>query len=153
MTISQGVVDELLVSGLTDWVMLVEVRNAVWKQQFPSLDGDEVETRLYDPVIDTIRTMVENGFVDIGDLTGDDGFSAWSLPLDEALLAVKRAWLSLSEDLSLNDVCWLANTSKGDAVGEQILQSWKGHFGQLPFDPMLWTENDRFGLNVGRVSL
>ena len=72
---------ELLVSGLSDWVSLAEVQQII--SHFQLADTDRARQDL---VLRTIRSLLDDGLMQIGELPGpDERFPAWE-PVDVALV-------------------------------------------------------------------
>jgi hypothetical protein len=73
--------NELLTSGLFDWVPPIEVQIAITQYHLA-----ETLPAQQDLALQTIRSLVEEGLMRIGDLPGPDGkFPAWNLPVDAAM--------------------------------------------------------------------
>lgn len=100
---------ETLVRGLDDWQYLAEV---AWLVQ--SDHRVESEAQLIEDTVGVLRELLEAGYVEIGTLV--PRFESWGLDLETTLGRVAREWQSLGRALSLGDVCWIANTPRGDGA-------------------------------------
>lgn len=107
--------DRLLVAGLDDWLHLADVAWAV-RDDRPEL----AEADLIRAGIDVIRGLLEGGLAEVGDVT-DGGFLAWDLHADEATSRVERRWTQLGRDPVPGDICWVANTRRGDQAALALL--------------------------------
>lgn len=107
-------IEEVLISGSDDWVYLAEIHRLAFIQ-----GGARNEAEAKRVTIETIRDLVESDFVEIGDVT-DGGFFEWNLPLDQALKRIGVEWENLDHEPWPGDICWLANTLKGDRRAEEI---------------------------------
>jgi hypothetical protein len=109
--------DDVVLSGINDWVGLWEVVRSVQQYVEPTIAAaDEVQ----DLVILVIEKLLAEHLVEIGDLHGLD-FHPWSISDREALTRVRTAWHALGRDPSIGEVCWLNNTDQGDALAQGIL--------------------------------
>ena len=79
------------------------------------LEGDSLRAE----VIATIQ-IVEAQLVEVGDVTAPGGFRPWALASDQVVEAIRRRWIP-SLAIQMGDVCWLNNTSAGDALAETLL--------------------------------
>jgi hypothetical protein len=100
--------DKLVISGVDDWIMACEVASVA---KFEGRASSESDSRNLS--IQLIQEVLERGLMEIGDVT-EGGFRTWNVSIEEAMERVQREWLALPEGPNLGDVCWLANTKKGD---------------------------------------
>jgi hypothetical protein len=117
MTI-QACVDELVMRGCDDWVNAAEVTSVV---KFTGHAQSEDEIRSLS--LKLIREVVQQGLMEIGDLP-DEGrhLKLWPITSQESLDRVEHEWKALGRNPSLGEVCWLQNTDKGDALGEELFK-------------------------------
>jgi hypothetical protein len=112
------IADELLLRGLDDWVDASEVAFVVARQlslPAPAADPREV----LDVALAVLRTLLDEGFVEIGEVT-DGGFFAWETSTDDSIARVHGAWdATLPNGPGLGEVFWIANTGKGDARAQR----------------------------------
>lgn len=99
---------ELLRRGADDWVMAADL---AWIAK--SAGGAVTDEEILETALRIIRSVVDEGLMQLGDVT-DDGFFEWDLTPEEAIERVEREWRALRRPPDLGDVCWLANTSVGD---------------------------------------
>ena len=107
--------EEVLARGLADWVMFAEVYG---------LTRDWALARSLDPRTETLRvlrTLLEEGLAELGDVQRGAGFVPWGLGVDEALARVVERWDRLEAEPNLGDVGWLSNTPQGDARARELL--------------------------------
>jgi hypothetical protein len=97
--------------GLVDWVHFVEVVDLV-RADDPALS----EATLHQRVLDVLRSLLEKGLIEVGDVQEAGGFRRWSGTAEDTLERIGREWASLERQPGLGDVCWLANTDAGDRL-------------------------------------
>ena len=116
-TTRQKTREELLTSGLSDWVHLYEVHSQV-EHDNPGASSDQVQAE----TLDTIRSLVADGLFEIGDLSGPGGqFAAWKTPLEESIRRISKVYLDHFEDeTAWIWVFWFALTDKGRQVAEAL---------------------------------
>lgn len=117
MTI-QACIDDLLMRGCDDWVNAAEVTSVA---KFTGHAQSEDEIRSVS--LKLIREVVQQGLMEIGDLP-DEGrrLKLWPMTSQECLDRVEREWNALGRNPSLGEICWLQNTDKGDALGEEAFK-------------------------------
>ena len=109
-------IDEVLVRGLDDWVMLTEVEFVV-RRATPGAGPDQLVAES----VDLIEAMLGDGLVEVGEVREDaGGFVRWTLAPTEAAARITSEWRNLGRDLNLGDVCWLSNTAAGDERARQV---------------------------------
>jgi hypothetical protein len=111
--------EELLITGLDDWVHLADI---AWAAKSA---GARTKHHEVDLAISAVRSLMDAGLMQIGDVS-DGGFFEWGLPLEEALERLRRGWLALDHDPWPGDVCWLSNTQEGNREAKNILQRREG---------------------------
>lgn len=107
-------VDELLARGADDWVMAAEV---AWIVR--SVVGASTGADVLGVSVDLIRTVLTEGLMEAGDVT-DGGFFGWDLSPEESVKRIEEAWRQLGRSPILGEVCWLSNTSTGQACAQGI---------------------------------
>ena len=114
----QECLDELLMSGCDDWVCVAEVTSVA---KFTG--GAHSEDAIRDLSLRLIRELVQRGLMEIGD-PPDRGrrLALWPMTPQECLDRVEREWSALGRNPSLGDLCWLQNTDKGAALGEELIK-------------------------------
>jgi hypothetical protein len=108
-------ISELLDRGLDDWIQLAEVVSLV----HPSVGALQSDAQVKDATLEMVRHMVEHGLVHVGDVTAD-GFVPWGLGRDETIERIRQRWNDLPGSPGLGEVCWLANTTEGDARAHRL---------------------------------
>lgn len=108
---------ELLTSGLDDWVHLYEVHAQVARN-----NPDATTAQVQQKTLDTIRTLVEQGLFDVGDLGGPGGeFAPWTSRLDESIRRIEDAYIGHFDDESAWIwKFWLALTDQGRRTAEAL---------------------------------
>lgn len=109
-------IEELLIRGADDWVMAADV---AWLAR--SVGGAGTDQEVMNLSIQTIREVVAEGLMELGDVT-DGGFLEWDLPPEASIEKVERDWTALGRHPDLGDVCWLANTPAGDTRANAIIE-------------------------------
>lgn len=109
--------DEVLLRGLIDWVALSSVHRAV--EQETSRQPLAV---IQHKVLDLIRSLVTDGFFELGDLaTPDHRFGAWDAPLDESIARIRDVYVNqFEDDPAWWFYCWLDLTDKGIKLAEAL---------------------------------
>jgi hypothetical protein len=107
---------ELLISGLSDWVSLAEVQQII--SHFELADAD---SERQDLVLRTIRALLDDGLMQIGELPGPDGkFPAWE-PIDVAMDRLRERFVDhYAEPTSWDYSIWLGLTEEGRPVAKGL---------------------------------
>lgn len=103
---------ELLTSGLSDWVSLAEVQQIISHFQLADSDAERQDLTLR-----TIRSLVEDGLMEIGELPGPgEAFPAWE-PIDVAMDRLHERFVGhYDEPTSWDYSIWLGLTDAGRRV-------------------------------------
>jgi hypothetical protein len=109
-------IDELLASGVADWLMASEV---AWVAS--SIGGASTPDEVRVTSLQLIEHMLDEHLLTVGDV-GDDGFSEWGISTDEAMMRIGHEWAALGRAPSLGDICWFNLTEIGETLGESVLQ-------------------------------
>lgn len=109
--------ERVLIRGLVDWVALDRVHWEVLQD-----NKEEPVTVVQRKTLDLIRSLADNGLVEVGDLSGDDGrFVAWRGSIDESIARISDAYVTNFDDSnSWPWVCWLDLTEAGVNVARDI---------------------------------
>ncbi len=102
-------VDEILLRGSDDWLMLAEVASLA--KHVGGASSDE-EVRVMS--LSTIRFLLDEGLIRVGDVS-DGGFFEWPVKREEAMARLEREWGALGHVPEPGDLCWVATTDAGDA--------------------------------------
>jgi hypothetical protein len=113
--VRQQVLDEMLVSGLRDWVQASEVASLSME-----VGGASTDSEIRTLSLTVIRDALEQGLMTVGDLTRE-GFTPWGGEGEAAIHRVEASWLDLGRGPNLGEVCWLCNTDAGDIRANQVL--------------------------------
>jgi hypothetical protein len=107
---------ELLISGLSDWVSLAEVQQII--SHFQLAEADEERQDL---ILRTIRSLLKEGLMQIGELPGPDGtFPAWE-PVDVAMGRLDERFVGHYAEPALWDYSiWLGLTEAGRKVASDL---------------------------------
>jgi hypothetical protein len=109
---------KLLNSGLYDWVPLIEVATKI-----TLYDLAETLPAQQDLALQTIRSLLEDGLMQIGELPGpdDEEFPAWDLSIDAAMERVYDRFVRHYGDPELWEFCiWLGLTESGRRLAENL---------------------------------
>jgi hypothetical protein len=113
---------ELLLSGLADWVHLCEIHHQV-QQDNPGLTVEEVQRE----TLDTIRSLVSDGLVEVGNLAPGGRFAAWDTPLEESLERIAAAYIdNFEHETGWLWVFWLSLTDEGRRRAEALQAQSEG---------------------------
>lgn len=83
-----------------------------------SNDGeDELEQK----TLDLIESLQIKGLMEVGTVDREKGFVSWGVSPRETRQRIKVALDGLGRAPSLGDVCWLANTVKGQELARELL--------------------------------
>jgi hypothetical protein len=107
---------ELLISGLSDWVSLAEVQQVISHFELADTDSER-----QDLVLRTIRSLLNDGLMQIGELPGPDGkFPAWE-PIDVAMDRLRERFVGhYAEPTSWDYSIWLGLTDAGRPVAKAL---------------------------------
>jgi hypothetical protein len=107
---------EVLISGLSDWVSLAEVQQIISHFELANTDSDR-----QDLVLRTIRSLLDDGLIQIGELPGPDGkFPAWE-PIDVAMDRLRERFVGhYAEPTSWDYSIWLGLTEAGRPVAKAL---------------------------------
>ncbi len=108
-----GLVAELIVRGLDDFIQAAEVASVIISA------GQTEPAQVRAAALKEIGTALESELMVIGTL-GQEGFAMWMGSLDMSMGRLAEAW-PIDRTPELGEVCWLANTPHGDARAEEIL--------------------------------
>jgi hypothetical protein len=120
MTAQERLRTELLISALYDWVPLAEIDSRI-------IDNHITESLAaqQDFALQLIRSLVEDGLMEIGDLP-DPGrkLITWDLPLDDALKRISDRFIGHYDDVAMwGFSVWLDLTEAGKRVATELEKS------------------------------
>jgi hypothetical protein len=109
----------LLISGLDDWVPLAEVNSVVIDNHLANTPRERQHL-----VLRIIRSLVEDGLMEIGDLPSTKGTSkldVWDLPLDAAMAQVSDRFIGHYDDVARwGYSVWLDLIDAGELVARAL---------------------------------
>ena len=107
---------ELLISGLSDWVSLAEVQEIISHFELAETDRGR-----QDLVLRTIRSLLEDHLMEIGELPGpNEKFPAWE-PVDVAMDRLHERFVGhYVEPTSWDYSIWLGLTEAGRRVTKTL---------------------------------
>ena len=112
--------DEVVVHGSDDWVMLTQldatVTGAAGRYEIAMSPDERVSVGL-----EAVKRAFEQRLMVAGDvLEHEPGFVRWELSRSAAVERIGREWRAAGGRLEMGDVCWLANTPEGDTRAERV---------------------------------
>ena len=107
---------ELLTSALSDWVSLAEVQQFICNFELANTDSERQDLTLR-----TIRSLLDDGLIQIGELPGPDGkFPAWP-SIDVAMDRLRERFVDhYAEPASWDYSIWLGVTDAGRPVAKAL---------------------------------
>ncbi len=128
----QEMLDDLVVRGADDWVMLSELGGIVTSEALRH-DVDLPPSERITVGVEIVRRVLERGFMTPGSVgMQPPGFVPWNVDPATAIEQIDRAWRVAGENLAMGDVCWLANTPDGDVYAERVRQEVNARVGWPP---------------------
>ena len=100
-------IDDLLKRGTDDWIQAAEVASVA-----RTVGGATGEEEVRDLSLRVLRELLERDLMEVGMVTAT-GFTAWEIPVDQALDQIEREWEVLPKGPDLGEICWLNLTEKG----------------------------------------
>ncbi|BBZ67160.1 MAG: hypothetical protein U0R77_07330 [Mycolicibacterium insubricum] len=106
---------KLLVSGLYDWVPLIQVEDVCSEYGSTAGGGLELAYR-------AVRSLLEDGLMEVGDsVTATGQLRAWEVPIDECMQRVRELRVDPSTDTQASIFrVWLSLTERGERVARQF---------------------------------
>jgi hypothetical protein len=113
-------IEDLLSSGVLDWVSLAEVDGIAARSGLP----DASQRRHL--AIGLIAEVLVKGLMVAGS-TPPGGFVPWDITPADQLERIAREWLAKADtDLWIGEIGWLRNTELGNAIGRRVLDRTVG---------------------------
>ncbi len=109
-----NLIEELLRRGSDDWVDATEV---AWVAR--SVGGATSEDEVRDLSLRVLRELLGRNLMDVGMVT-ETGFTAWEVPVDQALRRIESEWRALPKGPDLGEICWLNLTEKGSVRADKL---------------------------------
>ncbi len=107
-------VDDVLKRGLDDWIQAAEIASiARTAGKATSEDGvRDLSLRIF-------RELLGRNLMDVGMVT-ETGFTAWEIPVDQALQRIESDWRALPKGPDLGEICWLNLTEEGSVQADEL---------------------------------
>lgn len=104
--------ESVLLRGLSDWVALDRIHWDI-ARSMPNAPLVAIQTT----TLDLIRSLVEEGLFEVGEVTAGSGFMAWTTSLEESVTRIRRVYVERFDDRDRWPwYCWLNLTDKGEQV-------------------------------------
>jgi hypothetical protein len=117
MTIKECV-EDVVMRGCDDWLDACGVASVAM-----NIGHAHSAEEIRDLSLKIIREVVQQGLMEVGDLPEEGRrLKLWPMTPQECLDRVEREWEALGRNPSLSEICWLENTDKGDALGEELFK-------------------------------
>jgi hypothetical protein len=120
-TTAQGTLrGDILAGGLDDWVSMADVMGRIARRRLA--DSEAERQRL---VVDTVRSLLVEGLVEVGDIPGrdDPGFKPWPGTVDEVMTRFSDRFVGHHEDrLEWEYTIWLNLTAKGERAAAAVVR-------------------------------
>lgn len=120
ITSNDALRDCILRSGYNDFVSMADVQSCIFGGFLSDLSIERQQL-----VVDTIRSLLEDELVEVGDIPGrnDPGFKPWPGTLDEVMTqSIGRFVGSYDDELQWQYTIWLNLTAKGEQVSAEIVR-------------------------------
>jgi len=104
----EAYIGEVLKRGLDDWIQAAEVVAVV-----QSIDSEASVAEVQRVALEVIDELVCGDFMRAGDVTAE-GFTEWPMTPSSACRRIRTSWNALGRLPELGEICWLANTPRGD---------------------------------------
>ena len=110
-TPSSSLLNELVLSGLDDWVHDAEVCGNIARRVAESPDDRRIVA------IGIVTAALTSNLVDAGQIDSEGNFQPWEMSPTAAASKIAIDWLSLpSPDCAPGELFWLQNTAHGDSL-------------------------------------
>lgn len=108
--------ESVLLRGLVDWVALDRIHWDVSQEnQWAPLSVVQIKT------LELIRSLVNEGLAELGDLATKEEFTPWDSPLDESIERIRDVYVGHFHDENVWPwYSWLNLTEKGEKVAQEI---------------------------------
>jgi hypothetical protein len=111
--------DDILASGHDDFVSMADVQACIFDGLLADLSIEQQQL-----VVDTVRSLLEDGLMELGDIPGrdDPGFKPWPGTVDEVMTRFVDRFVGHYDDpLEWQYSIWLNLTAKGQQVSNDIV--------------------------------
>lgn len=120
MTAQDTLRGDILASGHDDWVSMADVQGRIDRRRLATVASERQQL-----VLQTIKSLLEEGLVEVGDIPGpnDAGFLTWPGTLDEVMDRLKERIVDRYDDPdSWEYSTWLNLTSRGHRASDEIVR-------------------------------
>jgi hypothetical protein len=120
ITAQDALRDDILAGGHDDFVSMADVQACI----FGGLLAD-LSTAHQQLVVDTVRSLLEDGLAEVGDIPGrgDPGFKPWPGTVDEVMARFVDRFVGHYDDrLEWQYSIWLNLTAKGQEASADIVR-------------------------------
>jgi hypothetical protein len=110
---------DILASGHADFVSMADVQACIFNGFLAELSTEQQEL-----VVDTVRSLLEDGLVEVGDIPGrnDPGFKPWPGTLDDVMTRFIGRFVGRYDDEhQWQYTIWLNLTAKGQQASNAIV--------------------------------
>ena len=111
--------DAILAGGYDDFVSMADVQADIFGGYLKDMSTEQQQL-----VVDTVRSLLEDGLVEVGDIPGqnDPGFKTWPGRVDEVMTHFVDRFIGCHEDpLQWQYRVWLNLTEKGRQASAVIV--------------------------------
>jgi hypothetical protein len=111
--------DDILASGHDDFVSMADVQACIFDGLLADLSIEQQQL-----VVDTVRSLLEDGLMELGDIPGrdDPGFKPWPGTVDEVMTRFVDRFVGHYDDpLEWQYSIWLNLTARGQQVSNDIV--------------------------------
>jgi hypothetical protein len=111
--------DDILASGHDDFVSMADVQACIFDGLLADLSIEQQQL-----VVDTVRSLLEDGLMELGDIPGrdDPGFKPWPGTVDEVMTRFVDRFVGHYDDpLEWQYSIWLNLTAKGQQASNDIV--------------------------------
>jgi hypothetical protein len=112
--------EDILASGHDDFVSMADVQACIFDGLLADLSTEQQQL-----VVDTVRSLLEDGLAEVGDIPGrdDPGFKPWPGTVDEVMERFVDRFVGHYDDkLKWQYAIWLNLTAKGAQASAEIVR-------------------------------
>lgn len=114
--------DQVLADGLVDWVELERVHDHVAREH-----AEDALQVILQNTLELIRSLVSDGWCELGELDADSRFVMWQRPLDESIRAIHHVYVDGFDDADTwRWFCWLNLTDRGKQAADVVVRKMSG---------------------------
>jgi hypothetical protein len=112
--------DDILAGGHDDWVSMADVQGRIARRQLAELEADRQQL-----VVDTVRSLLVDGLVEVGVIPGrnNPGFKTWPGTIDEVMKRFTDLFIGHHDDPHMWEYAiWLNLTAKGEQASADVVR-------------------------------